>query len=94
MLKPTKGSRKIERKIAFINELLTQNEEIDLKKIVIHSATESIDKDGRIIKRPRYSDIQKKENAIDVIIGNVYNYRLSGCSFLIPKDAFDAVGEI
>ena len=83
---------KIEKQIAFINHLLQENPKIDLNKITIHCATESIDKDGKVIKRPSYSDIQVKENTLDVIIGNVYNYRLSGCSFLLPYACYQELG--
>jgi len=83
---------KIERQINFINRLINENTEIDLKKTVVHCATESIDKDGKVIKTPSYRNIPEKEKTIDVIIDNVYNYRLSGCSFLIPSAAFEDVG--
>lgn len=83
---------KIEKQIEFINGLLNKNPTLDLNKIAVHCATESIDKDGKVIKIPSYRDIPEKENSIDVIIGNVYNYRLSGCSFLIPRAAFEELG--
>lgn len=83
---------KIEKQIDFINELLVNDPKLDLSKTVIHCATESIDKDGKVIKTPNYSDLQVKENTLDVIIGNVYNYRLSGCSFLLPSACCQDVG--
>lgn len=83
---------KVEKQIAFINELLGQNPLLDLNKIVLHTATESIDKDGKVIKRPSYRDIPTKEENIDVILNNIYNYRLSGCSFLIPVASFAEIG--
>lgn len=83
---------KIEKQIEFINELLRKNPDIDLNKIVLHSATVSINKDGKVIKTPNYSDVNIKEDMIDVIIKNVYNYRLSGCSFLIPISAYKKIG--
>lgn len=84
--------QKIEKQVAFLNQLLENEPNIDLKKTVLHCATESIDKDGKIIKTPDYSDIDIKEKTIDVIIGNVYNYRLSGCSFLLPYAAYKDMG--
>lgn len=83
---------KIEKQIVFINQLLEEDPKVDLRKIAIHCATESIDKDGKIIKTPSYADLQVKENTIDVIIGNVYNYRLSGCSFLLPYACYQELG--
>lgn len=83
---------KIEKQIAFINQLLAEEPQLDLKKIAIHCATESIDRDGKVIKTPSYADIQVKENTLDVIIGNVYNYRLSGCSFLLPYACYQEIG--
>lgn len=79
---------KIERQIEFINELLNEDPDINLDKTVLHSATESIDRDGNVIKTPNYSDVSEKEDTIDVIINNVFNYRLSGCSFLLPYSCY------
>lgn len=81
--------RKIEQQVAFLNSL---PEGTNFKKTVIHCATESIDKDGRIIKVPSYKDIEIKEDTLKTIIGNVYNYRLSGCSFLLPFSCYKDVG--
>lgn len=83
---------KIEKQIEFINKLLDKNPDINLDKLVLHSATESIDKDRNVIKTPSYRGVDIEEKSIDVIIKNVYNYRLSGCSFLIPKYSFQDIG--
>ena len=83
---------KIERQVEYINNLIRKDPGLDLNRIAVHCATESIDKDGKVIKTPNYKDIPEKEKSIDVIINNVYNYRLSGCSFLIPRAAFDELG--
>ena len=83
---------KIEKQVAFINHLLEEDPQMNLKKIAIHCATESIDKDGKVIKTPSYADLQIKEDTLDVIIGNVYNYRLSGCSFLLPYACYQELG--
>lgn len=85
--------QKIEKQIAFINELLSENPELDLNKITVRSATESIDRDGRVIKRPSYRDVPRQERPIDTILNNVSNYRLSGCSFLLPKSCVAEVGK-
>ena len=83
---------KIEKQISFINQLMNDEPSVNLNKIAIHCATESIDKDGKVIKRPYYKDIPEKENSIDVILNNIYNYRLSGCSFLLPSACFHDIG--
>jgi glycosyltransferase involved in cell wall biosynthesis len=80
---------KIEKQVAFLNSL---PEGTDLTKTVIHTATESIDKDGKVIKTPSYSDISVEEDTLETIIGNVYNYRLSGCSFLLPYACYREMG--
>lgn len=84
--------QKIEKQIEFINELLEENPDINLKKITVRSATESIDKDGKVIKIPSYRDVPKKEQTIDTILNNVSNYRLSGCSFLLPSACVEDIG--
>jgi GT2 family glycosyltransferase len=45
-----------------------------------------------VIKTPSYKKIKVKEDTLETIIGNVYNYRLSGCSFLLPRACYDVVG--
>jgi glycosyltransferase involved in cell wall biosynthesis len=80
---------KIEKQVQFLNSL---PDAVDFSKVVIHSATESIDKDGKVIKTPSYRNVELKEETLEVVIGNVYNYRLSGCSFLLPSKCYELVG--
>ena len=83
---------KIEKQIELINELLADNPNINLKKITVRCATESIDKDGKVIRRPSYKGIPKREKTIDTILNNISNYRLSGCSFLLPAACVEDIG--
>lgn len=83
---------KIEREIAFLRRMLQEDPELDSDRAVIHCATESIDQNGRVLKRPSYRGVDEKEQNLKVILDNVYRYRLSGCSFLIPKAAFADIG--
>lgn len=83
---------KIEKQVRFINELLAENPQLNLNKISVRCATESIDKDGKVIKTPNYKDVPKREKPIDTILNNVSNYRLSGCSFLLPAACIADVG--
>ena len=83
---------KLSAQIDFLNRIIADDPSIDLEKTVLHSATESIDKDCRVIKTPDYSDVPEKENSLDVIVDNVFNYRLSGCSFLLPTSCYRDVG--
>ena len=83
---------KIEKQIGFINRLLSEKPGIDLNKITVRTATESIDKDGKVIKTPSYRDVPEHEQPIDTILNNVFNYRLSGCSFLLPAACVADVG--
>ena len=85
-------SDKIEKQIRFLDNLLLDKNEDELKRTVLHSATVSIDANGKIIKKPDYSDIEIYEDSKTVILDNIYNYRLSGCSFLVNRDAFNEVG--
>ena len=85
-------SDKIEKQISFVNSLIKESPDINIDKIVLHSATISIDINGKTIKKPSYQNVEIVENSRKIIIDNIYNYRLSGCSFLIPRKAFDDVG--
>lgn len=80
---------KIKKQIEFINSL---PEGTDLSKVVLHCATESINRDGDVIKIPSYKDLEIKEDTLETIIGNVFNYRLSGCSFLLPYACYKEQG--
>ncbi len=83
---------KIEKQILFINTLLSQEPELDIKRITVRSATESIDKFGRVIKTPSYKDVPEYERPIDTVLNNIGNYRLSGCSFLLPSSCVFDIG--
>lgn len=83
---------KIEREVVFLRRILKEEPELDADRVVIHCATESIDRSGRVLKRPSYRGVEEKEQNLKVILDNVYRYRLSGCSFLIPKAAFSDIG--
>ena len=83
---------KIEKQIAFINGLLEKDPNLDIKKITVRTATESIDKFGKVIKTPSYRDVPTREKPIDTILNNIGNYRLSGCSFLLPASCVADIG--
>ena len=83
---------KIEKQIAFINQLIETNPDTDLNKITVRTATESIDKFGKVIKTPSYRDVPVHEKPIDTILNNIGNYRLSGCSFLLPASCIQDIG--
>lgn len=84
--------QKIEKQIEFINDLLAEDPNLNLGKITVRSATESIDKDGKVIKTPSYKNVPKHEKTIDTILNNISNYRLSGCSFLLPTACIADIG--
>ncbi len=84
--------QKVEKQIALINELLEETPDLDIKKITVRTATESIDKDGKVIKTPSYRNVPKHEKPIDTILNNISNYRLSGCSFLLPTACIADIG--
>ena len=84
---------KISVQVAFLNKLLEKNPNVNLNKVVLHSATESIDRDGKVINTPNYSSVPEKENNLDAIIANVFTYHLAGCSFLLPAACIKDVGD-
>ncbi len=83
---------KIEKQVRFIEKLIEANPGINLNKITVRTATESIDKDGKVIKTPSYRGVPVHEKPIDTILNNIGNYRLSGCSFLLPRACVDDIG--
>lgn len=83
---------KVEKQVAFINELLEENPSLDISKITVRCATESIDRDGKVIRRPSYRNVPRHEKPIDTILNNVRSYRLSGCAFLLPASCVSDIG--
>jgi len=84
---------KVEAEVNYVAKLLEKNPNLDLDRVVVRCAAESIDKNGKTILRYNYRDVKEKEPLIEMILNNVYNYRLAGCSFLLPADAFQKVGK-
>ncbi len=84
---------KVEAEVNYVGKLLEKNPELDVDRVVVRCAAESMDKNGKTILKYNYSDVKEKEPLIEMILNNVYNYRLAGCSFLLPADAFKKVGK-
>jgi glycosyltransferase involved in cell wall biosynthesis len=82
---------KIQRQVDLLNELLNNNKDIELMKVAIYGANETIDKNGRVIKKKRFR-INLKSNQLEMILNNVKKFSIGGCTVLIPKSAFDEVG--
>lgn len=83
---------KVEEEVNYVGKLLEKNPDLNLDRVVVRCAAESIDIHGKTILKYNYSDVKEKEPLIEMILNNVYNYRLAGCSFLLPRKAFDDVG--
>lgn len=84
---------KVEDEVNYVGSLLEKNPELNLDRVVVRCAAESIDIYGKTILKYNYSDVPEKEPLIEMILNNVYNYRLAGCSFLLPAAAFRDVGK-
>ena len=83
---------KVEEEVNYVGKLLEHNPNLNLDRVVVRCAAESIDIHGKTILKYNYSDVKEKEPLIEMILNNVYNYRLAGCSFLLPRKAFDDIG--
>lgn len=84
---------KVEEEVSYIGRLLEKDPDLNLDRVVVRCAAESIDIHGKTIFKYNYSDVKEKEPLIEMILNNVYNYRLAGCSFLLPAAAFKNVGK-
>ena len=83
---------KVEEEVNYIGKLLEKNPDLNLDRVVVRCAAESIDINGKTILKYNYRDVKEKEPLIEMILNNVYNYRLAGCSFLLPRKAFNDIG--
>lgn len=84
---------KIQKQVDFLRKLKEKDPQINLEKVVLHSATLSINSAGGVIKRPSYRTVPVEERKPDVILDNVFNYRLAGCSFLLPAACVENIGK-
>jgi len=84
---------KVEEEVNYVGRLLEKNPQLNLDRVVVRCAAESIDINGKTILKYNYRDVKEKEPLIEMILNNVYNYRLAGCSFLLPAAAFHDVGK-
>ncbi len=84
---------KVEDEVNYVRTLLDKNPNLNLDRVVVRCAAESIDINGKTILKYNYSDVKEKEPLIEMILNNVANYRLAGCSFLLPAAAFRDVGK-
>ncbi len=83
---------KIEEEVEYVGNLIENNLNLNLDRVVVRCAAESIDIYGKTILKYNYNDVKEKEPLIETILNNVRNYRLAGCSFLLPAAAFKDVG--
>lgn len=82
---------KIQRQVEMLNRLIEKNKRIDLSKTALYGAAETINSHGKVIKKKIYR-IKQHKSQLDMILDNVKNYSIGGCSVLIPRAAFDDVG--
>lgn len=82
---------KIKRQIQEINERLNHKAVQKPDDFVLYTAGELVDKDGKLLYRfnPNKSVFRDKK---EWILGNIKRNYLGGCSFLVPRSAFDQVG--
>lgn len=83
---------KIEKQVAFINELMEQHPDLDIHKITVRCASEAINKNGNVIKKYADKHFPRYEKPINTILNNVKNYKLCGCAFLLPSSCVADVG--
>lgn len=88
--------QKIEKQIEYLNFLNTSNGEI--ANNVLFAASELIDKDRKVIKKPKYKQRRKKADYISQITNNAMliceptKFIFHGCSCLIHKSVFAKTG--
>lgn len=88
--------QKVERQIEYIRSMNVDRDE--LSRHVLFSASELIDENGKLIRRPsdqevieRHQRVEKAENNARLIAEPTEN-NFHGCSCLVHRKAFEAVG--
>ncbi len=83
---PDKVLKQVER----LNELKASG--TDINKIVLYCRNERIDINGKFISRKNHS-YNENETITEAMLSNIKNYNICGCAVLVPKGAFDEVGQ-
>ncbi len=87
---------KVEEQIKYLERLQLSSEE--LPKQILFSASDLIDGDGRTIRRAKKENSEEMSRLLKNLVGNEYliaeptKYTFHGCSCLIHKSVFKAIG--
>jgi len=85
--------QKVEEQIRFLNEIFNICKLQDHQKIALCGASETINTNGKIIRRRRMQNISHAiRSREELLLDNIKNYGIGGCTVLIPRDAFSQVG--
>lgn len=82
---------KIEKQIAYINQIKSKDLNIDIDNVIIHCNSEIIDVNGKTIYKTTVPYVDKVGN-LDVILKNLRRNQLGGCSFLLPRNCINSIG--
>lgn len=89
---------KVQRQVEFLQKLNNKGE-VNLRNHVLFTASELIDKDGRVIRSPKQADMNKKHVEIEqftnnrwLIAGQVQKYSFHGCGCFVHKSVFETTG--
>lgn len=84
---------KIQRHVEFLQNIAQQNTDIDKTKLIACGPLDIIDAAGNMIRRKKSQKPTKLvRNTKELLLNNLNNYGLSGCTVLIHKNAFAEVG--
>lgn len=84
---------KVERQVEQLNEIIKKaNGDLEsIHKVVPYCSNERIDIHGNVISRKRHI-YKESESIIKSMLNNIKHYNICGCAVLIPKYAFEEVG--
>ncbi len=87
-------STKLADQVEFLNKVLQENPTIQRERILLCAGTERIDINGRITSHYQGNLNGKKciRSKKELILDNLKQYGLSGCTVLIPKETFEKFG--
>jgi len=85
-------SNKIKCQIEYLNKMILNQKIINPTDVVLYSAWELMDKTGKTFFKGNVNSAIFK-NKKDWLLKNIKNNYLGGCSFLVPKSAFELAGK-
>ncbi len=86
-------SDKLAQQVNYLNEVMARNNKYPSNHICLCGASENINSEGSVIRqRKMQSRTESIRSKSELLLDNLKNYGIGGCTVLIPRAAFEDAG--